>query len=100
MTCSDATTCGSIGASAQISTQNVQSVFSESNGGIVMTYNPTVLPAAANVLTLTPVNASGAAIDLSNVANAGATFAWKCGAATAGGTASTVQTKYRPATCR
>jgi len=100
MTCSDATTCGSIGASAQISTQNVQSVFSESNGGIVMTYNPTVLPAAANVLTLTPVNASGTAIDLSNTANAGATFAWKCGAATSAGTASTVQTKYRPATCR
>jgi prepilin-type N-terminal cleavage/methylation domain-containing protein len=100
MTCSDATSCGSIGASAQIATANVQSVFSEANGGIVMLYNPTVLPSGANRLTLTPVNASSVAIDLSDTANAGATFAWKCGATTSASTDSNVQTKYRPATCR
>lgn len=100
MTCSDAATCGSIGASASIATSNVTSVFSEKEGGIIMSYAPAVLPANFNVLTLTPVNATGTALDLSAVANAGATFAWKCGAQTAGGVASTVQTKYRPATCR
>lgn len=100
MTCSDATTCGSIGASAQISTANVTSVFSESNGGIVMSYQPQVLKAGENVMTLTPVDKTGTALDLSAAANAGATFAWLCGKDTAGGTKSTVLSKYRPATCR
>jgi prepilin-type N-terminal cleavage/methylation domain-containing protein len=100
MTCSDTSTCGSIGASAQISTQNVTSVFSEKNGGIVMSYQPAVLKAGENVMTLTPVDNTGKALDLSDAANAGATFAWLCGKETAGGTKSTVQTKYRPATCR
>jgi prepilin-type N-terminal cleavage/methylation domain-containing protein len=100
MSCSDATSCGSIGASATISTSNVQSVFSEKEGGIVMTYKDTILPAGANVMTLSPVKADGSAADLSLAANAGITFAWKCGADTPGGTKSTVQTKFRPATCR
>jgi type IV pilus assembly protein PilA len=100
MTCSDTTSCGSIGASAAISTSNVTSVGSQSTGGIIMTYAPAVLPAGANILTLTPVDASSAAIDLSDTANAGATFAWLCGKTTFGGQASTVQTKYRPASCR
>src|SRR5688572_25003264 len=42
MACTDQTTCGSIGASSVISTTNVLSVFSESNGGIVITYNTTL----------------------------------------------------------
>ena len=100
MACSDATSCGSIGASATIATTNVQSVFSEQNGGIVMLYNTSILPSGANRMTLTPVNASGTAVDLSDTANAGITFAWKCGAATSAGTDSNVQTKFRPATCR
>ena len=100
MTCSDATTCGSIGASAQIATANVTSVFSGKDGGIVMSYQPNVLKAGENVLTLTPVDKDKKALDLSDTQNAGATFAWLCGATTAGSVASTVQTKYRPATCR
>ena len=100
MTCSDSASCGAIGASYQISTVNVSSVFSEDNGGIVILYSAAILPATNNRLTLTPVNASGTALDLNAAANAGATFAWKCGAATSGGTDSTIDTKYRPATCR
>ena len=101
MTCNDSASCGSIGASAQISTQNVTSVQSESAGGIVMTYAAAVLPAGANVLTLSPVDSTGTPIDLSDTANAGATFAWKCGAPTpSANTPSTVATKYRPASCR
>jgi type IV pilus assembly protein PilA len=100
MACTDQNSCGSIGASSVISTANVQSVFSESNGGIVITYATSLFPSGSNALTLTPVNAGGTALDLNDTANAGATFAWKCGAPTAAGTASTVDNKYRPATCR
>ena len=100
MTCNDAATCGSIGASSVIATANVESVYTEANGGIVISYRTTILPTGANVLTLTPVNASGSALDLNDTNNAGATFAWKCGLATIAGTASTIETKFRPATCR
>ena len=100
MTCSDSGTCGNIGASYQISTANVQSVFSESNGGIVILYSTTILASGSNQLTLTPVNSGGTAIDLNDPANAGATFAWKCGLATSASTPSNIETKYRPATCR
>ena len=101
MTCSDSGTCGAIGASYQISTANVLSVFSEANGGIVILYKDTILPAANNRLTLTPVSDQGAALDLNASSSAGVTFAWRCGAVpTTAGTDSTIDTKYRPATCR
>jgi hypothetical protein len=65
-----------------------------------MSYQPNVLKSGEHVLTLTPVDKDKKALDLSDTATAGATFAWLCGAKTAGGVDSTVQTKYRPATCR
>jgi type IV pilus assembly protein PilA len=100
MACNNAATCGSIGASSVISTQNVQSVFSEQQGGIIISYSTAVLPSTANVLTLSPVKADQSPIDLSDTVNAGETFAWKCGADTPGGVPSTVDNKFRPATCR
>ena len=100
MSCNDSATCGSIGASSVISTANVESVQSEANGAIVITYRTTILPTGANVLTLTPVDATSAAMDLNDPMNAGKTFAWKCGAASIAGTASTIENKFRPATCR
>jgi len=101
MTCSDAATCGNLGASYQISTTNVMAVQSEPNGGIVIQYSTNMLALPNNTLTLTPIDSAGAAIDLNDPAKAGVTFAWRCGAVpTAAGTASTVEAKYRPATCR
>jgi len=67
----------------------------------VIQYSTNMLALPNNTLTLTPIDSAGAAIDLNDPAKAGVTFAWRCGAVpTAAGTASTVEAKYRPATCR
>lgn len=101
MTCNNAATCASIGASPMDATAlagnlNVQSVTSAANGIITITYKPAVVPSGANVLTINPVAANGTtALDLSAAANAGAQINWKCG-----GQGTTLDAKYRPANCR
>lgn len=99
MTCEDADTCATIGATALDTTAlagnaNVASIESAEDGTITITYKAGVVPAAANTLLLTPVAADGTtAVDLST-ANAGTQFSWSCAV---GGT---VDAKYRPANCR
>ena len=67
-------------------------------GVITIAYKASVVPAAANALTIEPVAADGTtALDLSAAPSAGATINWRCGGAS---TASTVLAKYRPAACR
>lgn len=100
MTCNDATTCDAIGATLMDSTalagnKNVESVESDEAGVITITYKAAVVPAAANVLTIEPVEADGTtALDLS-AADAGTQINWRCG-----GTGTTVQAKYLPGNCR
>ena len=99
MTCEDADTCATIGATALDTTAlagnaNVDSIESAANGIITITYKAGVVTADANTLLLTPVAADGTtAVDLST-ANAGTQFSWSCAV---GGT---VDAKYRPANCR
>ena len=102
MTCSGAagTACTNIGAQVPVSTVNVSTINSDASGGIVITYATSILPSGSNVLTVPPVDTAGAAFNMNLAANAGAPFAWKCGVATASATASTVNSKYLPASCR
>lgn len=103
MTCSDATTCGALGASVMDTTalagnKNVDSIVSGSTGIITITYKTTVLPATENVLQISPVGADGTtALDLSAVANAGAQVNWTCAI---DATANPILDKYKPANCR
>lgn len=101
MTCSDAATCGAIGASFLDLAQNknITTVNSGATGAITIQFRPSVVPAAASTLILRPVTAAGANLDLSAAASAGSTFTWSCvgvGAATGG----TLLDKYRPAACK
>ena len=104
MTCSTAVNCGTIGASLPPATNNVQTVHSNADGTIVITYLPALL-GATNVLAIAPWDgslAAPAAVAL-NVAPAAAPPAiiWKCGwQATGSVPATTVLAKYLPATCR
>ncbi len=104
MTCTDAATCDTIGASPMAAANlagnaNVTSIVSDATGVITIAYKPSVVPAAANNLLINPVDTAGAALDLSAVANAGAQVSWSCGSV--GGTNSgTLVSKYRPANCR
>ena len=102
MVCSGAagTACNNIGTQVPVSTQNVSSINSEAGGAIIITYSTSILPSGSETLTIVPVNSAGTALDLSDAANAGTQFAWKCGITTAGSTASKVLSKYLPATCR
>jgi len=93
--CTDAATCGAIGATpmdalqaSMIANRNVASVVSDAAGVITIAYKPAVVPAAANTIIMTPVPA-----DLSVAASAGATITYTC-------TGGTVDAKYRPAACR
>ncbi len=88
MTCTDATTCGNIGATLPTATANVQSITSAATGVITITYNPNVAAAGANTILMTPTPA-----DLSAAAAAGSPITWVC-------TGGTLLGKYRPASCR
>ncbi|WP_439510872.1 pilin [Marinimicrobium koreense] len=100
MTCNDKTTCDSIGASLMDTTalggnDNVASIVSGSTGIITITYEASVVPAAANTLLISPVGADGTtALDLSAAANAGSQVNWTCAEN------GTLEAKYRPANCR
>lgn len=106
MTCNDAATCETLGASPMTTTElagnkNVDSIESDDAGVITIAYKTSVVPAAENELLITPVDTAGAALDLSDVTNAGAQVSWSCG--TAGATPASTGTllaKYRPASCR
>ena len=106
MSCTNAVTCAVIGASVMDAAalggnQNVTSVTSAATGVITILYKPAVVPAAANSLLITPVNAAGtAAVALNNVATAGQQINWKCGLGGVGATGGTLLAKYRPASCR
>lgn len=102
MACTDAATCTAIGtnpldATALAGNANVTSITSDATGIISIAFKPSVVPAAANTLTISPVAADGTtALDLSSAANAGAQVNWKCG----GVAATTVDSKFLPANCR
>lgn len=101
--CTDAATCAVLGATPMDATalagnKNVASITSSASGIITITYKPSVVPAANNALTIEPVGANGTtAVDLSTDATAGTQVNWRCGGAS---TASTLNQKYRPASCR
>ncbi|MBM7424900.1 pilin [Spongiibacter marinus] len=103
MSCTDAATCGALGASVLDTTAlagniNVDSITSGETGVITITYETSVLPATENVLVLTPVGPDGTtALALNAVANAGAQVNWTCSIDAA---ASPVNDKYKPSNCR
>ena len=100
MTCNDAATCSTIGASplnaaALGGNLNVLSVTSDATGIITISYKPAVLPAATNSILVSPVAADGTtAVDLSSAATAGTQVNWTCSEN------GTVPAKFRPANCR
>lgn len=99
MACTDAATCAVIGATpldaaALAGNKNITSITSAGSGIITITYKPSVVPAGANTLLLTPVAANGTtAVDLSTAA-AGTQVSWTCSLN------GTLVAKYRPANCR
>ncbi len=101
MECTDVDTCNTIGATvldtdALAGNQNVDSIVSDEAGLITITYKASVVPATANTLTLTPVQADGeTALDLSE-ADAGTQINWVCNLE---GT-NPIEAKYRPGNCR
>jgi len=104
MTCNSIATCDVVGASPMTATElagnaNVTSIVSDDTGVITIAYKTSVVPAAANTLLINPVDAANAALDLSDVTNAGKQVTWSCGKI---GTTSTgtLESKYRPASCR
>jgi len=99
MTCTDSASCGNIGASYPPATPNVDSVSASSDGTITILYN-TGIVGTANTLVLQPWDGSAATPAAVNLATAAtASIIWKCGHQ-ASGTATTVLSKYLPATCR
>lgn len=100
MTCSNATTCATIGASAMDTTalggnKNVASIQSDSSGIITITYKTSVLPTGSETLLISPVGADGTtALDLSSATTAGTQVNWSCSEN------GNVPAKYRPANCR
>ena len=96
--CNDAATCATLGATpmdaaqaAMVANRNVASVTSNAAGVITINYKPAVVPAANNLITITPTPN-----DLGDAASAGANITWDC--ATPGPTP--VEQKYRPSACR
>jgi len=99
MSCSDAATCGAIGASPAPATANVASIVSSAAGLISITYvNPGLLPAAKALLTLAPIDSATGAVAVLNTTPA-LTITWSCGYKIPA-TTTTVEQKYLPATCR
>jgi type IV pilus assembly protein PilA len=105
MSCTNAATCGVIGATVMDTTamagnNNVASVSSSSTGVITIAFKTSVAAATANSLAITPVNAAGTtALDLSNAVTAGQQISWKCGnyGTNPGGT---LAARFRPTSCR
>lgn len=84
-------------------TNNVTSVVPTSSGVIVITFQPTVVPASANVLNISPT------FPLDVASNVGQNVVWVCGQATptggtaggiAGAAATTIQLKFLPSACK
>jgi type IV pilus assembly protein PilA len=109
MLCSTAANCAGIGAAPPAVTANVTGVSSDSTGIITITFSTALLGATANVLVMAPYDGNvGAASGVTSPADLsaapGATgpvgIVWKCGYQTTGNTATTVNAKYLPATCR
>ena len=97
MSCSDAATCARLGISAVQSNEHVASITVAASGQISIAYRASVMPAGANVLTLSPVQASTTSVvDLSDDASIGSRIDWLCGKAAA----STLAMEFRPVTCR
>jgi type IV pilus assembly protein PilA len=93
--CTDAATCDTLGytttnaaALTASGNRNVDSVTSDAAGVITISYDASVVAAAANTILIVPTPA-----DLQLAASAGATISWAC-------TTGTVLQKYRPASCR
>jgi type IV pilus assembly protein PilA len=106
MSCTDAASCGVIGATVMDATamagnNNVASVQSTAAGVITITFKPSVAAAGANTLQITPVNPAGdTALDLSNAATAGQQISWKCGNIGQNNTGGTLEARFRPTSCR
>jgi type IV pilus assembly protein PilA len=109
MICTTTTDCAGIGASPPAVTANVTGVSSDSTGIITITYSTSLLGATANLLVLAPYDGNAGATsgvaspaDLSQAPGATGPvgIVWKCGYETPGNTATTVNAKYLPATCR
>jgi hypothetical protein len=106
MQCSSMYDCINIGATLPPPTSIVYSVTSEATGAIHIFYQMTVLPAGANILTLTPVNArTGARLDM--LTDRRTPYVWDCGtASTIVGFKhpfpyeTTIPSKYLPADCK
>lgn len=102
MACTDATTCGQIGATLPSSTPNITSVTSASTGEIAITYASGSGVGTANKLYIGPYDGNtGSMLDLgSSATTVSSQLVWKCGYQQSGGTTSTVPAKYLPANCR
>lgn len=101
MTCSNASNCASnIGATLPASTPKVNQAGVGPDGAIVVMFQTSMLPAGANILTLTPIDSGGTSLDLSSSATTVASFGWKCGATTSTGVKTTISSKYLPTSCR
>ena len=109
MTCSTTANCAGIGAAPPAVTTNVTSVASDSTGIITITYSTSLLGATANLLIMAPYDGNaGATSGVTSPADLSAApgttgpvgIIWKCGYQTTGNTATTVNAKYLPATCR
>jgi type IV pilus assembly protein PilA len=99
MTCNDATTCATLGATPMSTTElasnkNVASVTSGATGIITILYQASVRPAANGTILVSPTAGDGTtALALNSAATAGAQISWNC----SGGL---VEAKFRPANCR
>ena len=99
MTCNNAATCAAIGstqldATALTGNKNITSITSDATGIITVTFDASVVPAAANTLLISPVGANGTtALPLNAAASAGNQVHWSC-------TGGTLLPKYRPSNCR
>jgi type IV pilus assembly protein PilA len=103
MSCTDATTCGSIGATLPSSTANVTSVTSASTGEIKVTYSTASgVGASTNLLYVGPYDGNtGSMLNLgASTTTVTSQLVWKCGYQQSGGSTSTVPAKYLPANCR
>ena len=105
MECKDTTTCDLIGASPMDATslagnKNVASIVSNATGVITIKYKPSVVPTAKSDLVIAPVGADGTtALLLNRPASAGSQVNWACGTGPAAAR-TTLEAKYRPASCR
>jgi type IV pilus assembly protein PilA len=101
MSCTNAATCATIGATVMDTTAlagnaNVASVTSGAGGTISIAYKLAVVPAGNSIVEVTPVDATGATALNLQTADAGTQISWSCKL----GTTTPVLQKYRPAACR